>query len=203
MATHNIGMGNIIFWSMLVFGACSPVCADTENFYSRLVVAAKAQTLQPVTYDASYVRIGYPNGDVPADKGVCTDVLIRAYRKVGIDLQVRVHEDMQEAFTVYPRIWGMKQPDANIDHRRVPNLQTFFGRKGITLAISNDPDDYRPGDIVSWMLPGNRPHIGIVVNGISADSSRPLIIHNIGRGPQIEDMLFDFEITGHYRYPRN
>jgi uncharacterized protein len=195
-------MRTIIFWSVISSGVCAPVCADTTDFYSRLILAAKEQTLKPVTYDGSYVRIGYPNGDVPVDKGVCTDVLIRAYRKVGIDLQLRVHEDMKAAFAVYPRIWGMSGPDTNIDHRRVPNLQTFFSRKGMTLAISNDPDDYRPGDIVSWMLPGNRPHIGIVTNEISAVSGRPLIVDNIGHGPRLEDMLFDFEIAGHYRYPR-
>jgi uncharacterized protein YijF (DUF1287 family) len=194
-------MRNIIFWSMIAPGFFASAHAEGENFYLKLVLAAKEQTLQPVTYDGSYVRIGYPNGDVPANKGVCTDVLIRAYRKVGIDLQLKVHEDMKGAFAVYPRSWGMKEPDTNIDHRRVPNLQTFFRRKGRMLAISNDPDDYRPGDIVSWMLPGNRPHIGIVANEKSASSGRPLIIHNIGRGPELEDMLFDFTLTGHYRYP--
>jgi uncharacterized protein len=112
-----------------------------------------------------------------------------------------VHEDMKAAFAVYPHIWGMSGPDTNIDHRRVPNLETFFSRKGMTFAISNDPDNYRPGDIVSWMLPGNRPHIGMVANEKSASSGRPLIVHNIGRGPQLEDMLFDFTLTGHYRYP--
>jgi uncharacterized protein YijF (DUF1287 family) len=194
-------MRNHIFWSLIVSGVCAPACADTENFYLRLVLAAREQTFKPVTYDGSYVRIAYPNGDVPAEKGVCTDVLIRAYRKVGIDLQLKVHEDMKTAFAAYPRIWGMSGPDTSIDHRRVPNLQTFFSRKGMTLAISKAPDDYRAGDIVSWMLPGNRPHIGIVTQEKSANSGRPLIIHNIGRGPELEDMLFDFELTGHYRYP--
>ena len=177
--------------------------AESEDFYSRLIFAAKAQTHHQVTYDGSYMRIAYPNGDVPADRGVCTDVLIRAYRKLGIDLQKEVHEDMKSAFATYPRIWGLKKPDTNIDHRRVPNLQTFFSRQGIKLAVSDDADNYRPGDIVSWMLPGNLPHIGIVVDEKSADGKRPLIVHNIGRGPRIEDMLFNYQITGHYRYPQD
>ena len=175
--------------------------AELEDFYSRLILAAKRQTLIPVTYDGSYMRIAYPGGDVAADRGVCTDVLIRAYRKVGIDLQVDVHEDMKSAFDAYPRTWGLKKPDPNIDHRRVPNLQTLFKRRGVELVISGNPDDYRSGDIVTWMLPGNLPHIGIVTNERSANGGRLLIVHNIGRGPQLEDMLFDYPVTGHYRYP--
>jgi uncharacterized protein len=178
------------------------VPADTENFYARLILAAKEQALTPVTYDGSYTRIAYPNGDVPADRGVCTDVLIRAYRKVGIDLQLEVHEDMKAAFDAYPRRWGLSRPDPNIDHRRVPNLQVFFKRKGFEFAVSGKSDAYRPGDIVTWMLPGNLPHIGLVTDERSPDGSRPLIVHNIGRGPETEDMLFDYVITGHYRYPQ-
>jgi uncharacterized protein len=176
--------------------------ASAESFHTRLILAAKEQTLKPVTYDGSYVRIAYPNGDVPADRGVCTDVLIRAYRRVGIDLQSEVHEDMKAAFDAYPRRWGLSRPDSNIDHRRVPNLQVFFRRKGIAFAVSEKSDDYRPGDIVTWMLPGNLPHIGLVTDERSPDGSRPLIVHNIGRGPGTEDMLFDYVITGHYRYPQ-
>jgi uncharacterized protein YijF (DUF1287 family) len=164
-----------------------------------LVSAALAQTHTRVTYDGSYRRIAYPNGDVPESIGVCTDVVIRAYRKIGVDLQVLVHEDMLRAFASYPRQWGMTAPDANIDHRRVPNLQTFFRRAGAALPVSRDPRAYEPGDLVTWMLPGNLPHIGIVGSERSA-SGVPLVIHNIGRGPEVEDALFAFPITGHYRY---
>jgi uncharacterized protein YijF (DUF1287 family) len=188
--------------AVLLLFFLTPAFSGHEDFYVRLVLAAKAQTLKPVTYDGSYVRIAYPNGDVPADRGVCTDVLIRAYRQVGIDLQLEVHEDMQAAFAAYPRTWGLQRPDTNIDHRRVPNLQAFLARKGARLVLSDNASAYRPGDLVTWMLPGNLPHIGIVTNEKSSDGKRPLIVHNIGRGPQIEDMLFDYTITGHYRYPQ-
>jgi uncharacterized protein len=171
-----------------------------EAFAARLIAAGVAQTAQHVTYDGSYRRIAYPNGDVPADVGVCTDVVIRAYRKVGIDLQLKVHEDMTAAFAAYPRQWGMRGPDANIDHRRVPNLQTFFRRRGAALPVSRRPEDYRAGDLVTWMLPGNLPHIGLVTDRRAADGHTPLIVHNIGRGPEVEDSLFTYPITGHYRY---
>jgi len=166
---------------------------------SELVAAAVAQTRTPVTYDGSYRRIAYPGGDVPETIGVCTDVVIRAYRKVGVDLQVKVHEDMTRAFTSYPRQWGMAAPDTNIDHRRVPNLQTFFRRAGAELPVSREAGAYQAGDLVTWMLPGNFPHIGIV-SGEKSSAGTPLIVHNIGRGPEIEDVLFKYSITGHYRY---
>jgi uncharacterized protein YijF (DUF1287 family) len=157
-------------------------------------------TTHTVRYDGSYQRIAYPGGDVPDQVGVCTDVVIRSYRALGIDLQQRVHEDMSREFSVYPAHWGLTRPDPNIDHRRVPNLQVFFERHGESLPISATPDSYQPGDLVTWMLPGNLPHIGIVVNQRSEDGARPLIVHNIGAGPELEDVLFDFPITGHYRY---
>jgi uncharacterized protein YijF (DUF1287 family) len=169
----------------------------------RLVAAAVEQTSHPARYDGAYRRIPYPMGDVPADGGVCSVVVVRAYRAVGIDLQQRVHEDMQGAFTAYPRAWGLTRPDPNIDHRRVPNLQTFFRRRGAAQAASRDPADYHAGDVVTWMLPGNLPHVGLVVDRRSADGKRPLIVHNIGRGPEIEDSLFAFPVTGHYRYRGN
>lgn len=172
----------------------------TRGFTQDLVAAALERTRHRVTYDGSYRRIDYPGGDVPADVGVCTDVVIRAYRAVGIDLQQVVHEDMRGNFSAYPRIWGLSRPDTNIDHRRVPNLRTFFTRHGTSLTPSRDPDDYRPGDLVTWTVPRNLPHIGIVVDRRSADRRRPLIVHNIGAGPKLEDMLFDYPITGHYRY---
>jgi len=164
--------------------------------------AALERTKHSVTYDGRYLKIPYPNGDVPADMGVCTDVVIRAYRRLGIDLQTLVHNDLRSNIHAYPiaRIWGQTKPDTNIDHRRVPNLQTFFERHGESLSISSQPQKYKAGDIVTWILPGNLPHIGIVSSIISQDSERPLIVHNIGRGPKAEDMLFDYKITGHYRF---
>jgi len=169
----------------------------------RLVAAAIDQTTRPVRYDGAYRRIPYPMGDVPADTGVCTDVVIRAYRALGVDLQQRVHEDMRAAFSAYPRAWGMAHPDPNIDHRRVPNLQTFFRRRGASVEASDDLSSYAPGDLVTWMLPGNLPHIGVVIDRRSTDGRRPLVVHNIGRGPEIEDTLVTFPITGHYRYRGN
>jgi len=167
----------------------------------RLVAAALERTRHKVTYDGAYRRIPYPGGDVPTDVGVCTDVVIRAYRAgLGVDLQKRVHEDMQRAFMRYPTHWGLSRPDPNIDHRRVPNLQVFLTRLGRKLRVSRNPDDYRPGDLVTWTVNGNLPHIGIVTDRRAADGRRPLIVHNIGQGPKLEDMLFDFPITGHFRY---
>lgn len=152
-------------------------------------------------YDPAYVRIAYPLGDVPRDRGVCTDVIVRAYRKMGIDLQELVHKDMKNNFHLYPKTWGMQKPDPNIDHRRVPNLQKFFSRKGKTLPITKQPEDYQPGHIVTWILPRNLPHIGIVSQEKTPDGSRYLIVHNVGSGQVIEDFLFQYPITGHYQYP--
>ena len=173
-----------------------------ESFSSALVAAAIERTQHKIEYDGSYVALEFPGGDVPSHKGVCTDVLIRAYRAIGADLQQEVHNDMSNHFDSYPskRIWGLSVPDSNIDHRRVPNLQVFFARNGKELSISTDGEEYRPGDIVTWMLPGNLPHIGLVTDRHSTDRRRPLIVHNIGAGPTLEDMLFNFKITGHYRY---
>ena len=171
-----------------------------DVFALRLVTAALDRLDHHVTYDGSYRRLDYPGGDVPDSLGVCTDLVLRAYRSVGIDLQRLVHEDMLADFAAYPRLWGASRPDPNIDHRRVPNLQVFFSRHGKVLAVSSDPAIYLPGDIVTWSLPGNLPHIGIVTDRHSRDGSRPLIVHNIGAGPALDDMLFAFEITGHYRY---
>jgi uncharacterized protein len=172
----------------------------TPEFVRQTLAAAMEQTVRPVRYDGSYRRIPYPGGDVPADIGVCTDVLIRAYRAAGVDLQRRVHEDMKRAFGAYPRTWGLSAPDPNIDHRRVPNLQAYFRRHGVARPLTTDMGDYVPGDVVTWMLPGNLPHIGLVSERRSADGQRPLMVHNIGRGPELEDMILGFPITGHYRY---
>ncbi len=173
-----------------------------EDFLRALVEAAKERTGYDLRYDGSYRTIPYPNGDVPSSLGVCTDVIVRSYRKLGIDLQQKVHEDIKANFSVYPskRIWGLDKPDSNIDHRRVPNLQVFFKRHGEKLAVSNNAEDYQPGDLVTWMLPGNLPHIGIVVDLKSGNGYRPLIVHNIGNGPKVDDILFQYRITGHYRY---
>jgi uncharacterized protein YijF (DUF1287 family) len=174
--------------------------AQADEFATRLVSAAVAQTGQRVVYDGSYRRIPYPGGDVPANIGVCTDVVIRAYRQLGIDLQQKVHEDMRAAFSAYPRTWGLRGPDPNIDHRRVPNLQAFFRRRGAARPVPSDAGAYTAGDLVTWMLPGNLPHIGIVSDRRTPDGARPLIVHNIGRGPEVEDMLFEYPITGVFRY---
>lgn len=167
-----------------------------------LADSAVTLTKQKVTYDSQYCRIKYPNGDVPADKGVCTDVVIRAYRKLGIDLQKEVHEDMVSHFTVYPKGFGLKKPDSNIDHRRVPNLVTFFKRHGTTKKISSENKDYLPGDLVIWNLFGGVTHIGIVINKKSGDGKRYLVVHNIGYGQEISDCLFNYTVIGHYSYKK-
>jgi len=172
------------------------------SFYNRLADSALVLTYQRVRYDPSYFKLDYPNGDVPADKGVCTDVIIRAYRKLGIDLQKEVHEDMKANFGEYPKKWGLLRPDRNIDHRRVPNLMTFFKRHGTTLPITQNPTDYKPGNIVCWNLGGGINHIGIVSRKKSHDGQRYLIIHNIGAGQVLEDFLFRYRIIGHYRYEK-
>jgi uncharacterized protein YijF (DUF1287 family) len=194
-----------LFSGLLIFIAQHCSAENLINYADktqRLITAAIAQTQDNVTYNGAYFKITYPMGDVPAQYGVCTDVIIRAYRKLGIDLQQLVHEDMRGNFSLYPakKNWGQTKTDTNIDHRRVPNLQTFFTRHGKKLIGSSNPQDYQAGDLVTWMLPGNFPHIGIVSDRRSADGLRPLIVHNIGAGPQLEDMLFDYTISGHYRY---
>lgn len=167
-----------------------------------LVNAAMERLKHQVRYDGAYVKLDYPMGDVPANTGVCTDVVIRSYRQLGIDFQQLVHEDIKANFNQYPskRNWGLTRPDKNIDHRRVPNLQAFFKRHGKSLAVTKNGDDYKAGDLVTWMVNGSLPHIAIVVKKHSADGKRPMIVHNIGRGPELEDMLFNYPITGHYRY---
>lgn len=174
--------------------------AQSSEAVKSLSDSALELTNQHVVYDPSYFSIDYPNGDVPRNKGVCTDVIIRAYRKIGIDLQKEVHEDMKANFSLYPKIWGLTTTDKNIDHRRVPNLMVFFKRKGVIKTISNNPDDYDPGDIVCWNLGGGTTHIGLVVNKKSTDGKRYLIVHNIGSGQVLEDCLFNYKIIGHYRY---
>ena len=172
-----------------------------RSWTERLIDAAESQIGRTVTYDPAYVKLAYPDGDVPIDRGVCTDVIIRAYRDgLGLDLQKLVHEDMAAHFEAYPKLWGLSRTDRNIDHRRVPNLETFFRRKGAALAVTADAGDYGPGDLVTMRLPGNLPHIGIVTQHMNAEASRPLLVHNIGGGAQLQDVLFGFKLTGHYRF---
>lgn len=181
-----------------LLGITFALFADTIPFAKQLEQAARERLNHKVIYDGKYLSIPYPMGDVPDSIGVCTDVIIRTYRSLNIDLQQLVHEDMRRRFHEYPQNWGLKSTDRNIDHRRVPNLQCFFTRYGESLPVSDNPQDYRPGDMVTWTLPGNLPHIGFV--STSNKDGVPLIIHNVGAGPQIEDFLFWFPITGHYRY---
>lgn len=175
---------------------------NTRPFSIQLSEAALAIINPNIKYDPTYCSIKYPNGDVPKNKGVCTDVVIRAYRKLNIDLQKEVHEDMKANFSKYPNLkkWGMKKTDTNIDHRRVPNLEVFFERKGKKLLVTDSAKDYKTGDIVTWMINGKLPHIGIVTHKKTSDGLRPLIVHNVGYGQVLEDCLFKYKIVGHFQY---
>ena len=164
----------------------------------KLASAAQGQVGKTVHYDAAYVTLAYPGGDVPIDRGVCSDVVVRAFRSLGVDLQVEVHKDMSAHFSAYPHLWGLTRPDASIDHRRVPNLQAYFRRRGKALAVTHVGSDYWPGDIVTWSL-GGPVHIGIVSTIPAPDGTRYCMVHNIGAGTQVEDVLFTYRITGHYR----
>ena len=182
----------------LLLALSQAVLADTAQALA-LVAAARAQVGVTRIYDPSYQRIAYPMGDVPAERGVCSDVVIRAFRAVGIDLQQELHRDMTRQFAAYPKAWGLAKPDSNIDHRRAPNLATWFNRQDYDLPLSEDAADYRPGDVVTWILGGGQPHIGIVSDRRSEDGVRPLVIHNIGWGAREDDALFAYRITGHFR----
>ena len=190
-------MKSVFLTCLLFFGILN---GYAQSFRLRLADSARTLIFQRVQYDPSYFSIAYPGGDVPADRGVCTDVVIRAYRKFGIDLQKLVHEDMKMHFDKYPKNWGLTKPDTNIDHRRVPNLITFFSRHGKVKAVTKNADDYLPGDIVCWNLGGAVTHIGIVTRERSADNRRPMIVHNIGGGQVLEDCLFNFRIIGHFSF---
>lgn len=176
------------------------IADDVSAFRKKLSEKARSIIDASVRYTPDYVSIGYPNGDVPAKTGVCTDVVIRSYRKLGIDLQKVVHEDMRAHFSSYPKNWGATKTDTNIDHRRVPNLETFFSRKGKKLPITQNPDDYKTGAIVTWMINDKLPHIGIVTNQLSKDGKRRLIVHNVGGGQVLEDCLFKYTVVGHFVY---
>ncbi len=192
--TKNIRIIGVLL-SALMSAVATPVTAGAP---AQLVSAAQSQIGVTLRYDPRYQKLSYPGGDVPLAVGVCTDVVIRAYRKLGIDLQVLVHEDMKRAPAAYPKLWGQPGTDANIDHRRVPNLQVFFKRKNAQRPVTQNGQDYVAGDVVTWNLPGHRPHIGIVSS--KQRDGRPLIIHNVGSGTQEDDVLFAYQLTGHYRY---
>jgi len=183
---------------------CSFLTTITKTFEEKLSDAAISIIDSSIVYTPNYVAIKYPNGDVPAKTGVCTDVVIRAYRKLGIDLQKEVHEDMKANFSKYPNFkkWGIKTCDTNIDHRRVPNLEVFFERKGQKLAVTQNANDYKTGEIVTWLIANKYPHIGIITNKKSSDGKRPLIVHNVGGGQILEDCLFSWKIVGHYSYEK-
>ncbi|HLO73837.1 MAG TPA: DUF1287 domain-containing protein [Flavobacterium sp.] len=175
---------------------------NPTDFYEKLSNAAISIIDPEVVYTPAYVGIKYPNGNVPPKTGVCSDVVIRAYRKLGIDLQKEVHEDMKTNFSKYPKTWGLKTTDKNIDHRRVPNLEVFFARKGKTLTITKNASDYKTGDIVTWLLAGDAiPHIGIVTH-IKSNNGNPMIVHNVGSGQVLEDCLLSWKIVGHFRYEK-
>lgn len=189
-------------WLLACVIAVLPVHGEErEDNVRKVTDAALAQTRVTTRYDAAYVGLSYPGGDVPPEGGVCTDVIVRAFRAAGVDLQRSVHEDMAKHFSAYPKLWSLRKPDSNIDHRRVPNLMTFFTRGGKSLPVTRSAPDYQPGDVVSWIIPGGLAHIGLVAAAASAeDPSRHLMIHNIGAGARQEDVLFSYRITGHYRY---
>ena len=183
--------------TLLILSLAPSAMAKSADFVVR---AAQDRLIADVRYDPKYVSLTYPGGDVPADTGVCTDVIIRTYRNAfGFDFQKAVHEDMRKSFDSYPKNWGLKRPDKNIDHRRVPNLETYLKRKGAAIAITKNPKDYKPGDIVTWRLGGRLPHIGIVSDK-KTQWGTPLIIHNVGAGPVEDDLLFNTDIHGHFRY---
>ena len=188
-----------IFLCMLLI---SEAIAEPSSEIGALLRSARAQVGETVGYDGSYRTIAYPGGDVPSATGVCTDVVIRAYRKLGFDLQRLVHEDLKAHFQEYPsrRIWGLMKPDRNIDHRRVPNLEAFFKRHGKVLSIDLEAEPALPGDLLVWVVPEALPHIGIVSDRKRADGSEYLVIHNIGEGAKEEDVIGRFKLTGHYRY---
>jgi len=176
---------------------------QTAQTFEQQIADAAISIIDPsIDYDPAYFSIKYPNGDIPKNKGVCTDVIIRSYRKLGIDLQKEVHEDMLKNFSQYPNLkkWGMTKTDTNIDHRRVPNLEVFFERKGTKLTVTQNAKDYKTGEMVTWMINDKLPHIGIVTSKKSKDGQRNLIVHNVGGGQVLEDCLFEYKIVGHYRY---
>jgi uncharacterized protein YijF (DUF1287 family) len=190
-------------FSCLLLAFCFAAALHAQTlppFGQRLAQAAETQVGKTTVYDPAYVKLAYPGGDIPLERGVCADVVVRAFRAEGLDLQKLVHEDMARAFKSYPQAWGLQGPDTNIDHRRVLNLQCYFERRGWKLPLSQSTSDYLPGDVVAWRLPGsNLPHIGVVSARKDSASGRPLVVHNVGAGAQCEDVLFAYNLKGHYR----
>lgn len=200
-------LGDIITLNMkkttlLLYFLIATQISFAQDFFQQISACALELIDDTIVYDPAYFSIKYPNGDVPEGKGVCTDVVIRSYRKMGVDLQKEVHEDMKHNFSAYPKNWGLKRTDPNIDHRRVPNLMTFFKRHNAQKSITTNAKDYQPGDIVCWNLGGATTHIGIVTDQKNEDKQRYLIVHNIGGGQVAEDVLFAYTIIGHYRYKK-
>ncbi len=196
MILRHFSLLNLAF----LFCIISSHAEKSSDSISIIIRHAKSQTEVTRYYDPSYVRLDYPGGDVSPERGVCTDVIIRAFRATGVDLQKEIHEDMKRGFGSYPKLWGLKRPDSNIDHRRVPNIVTFLTRRAKAVAVSKKGSDYLPGDIVVWKIPGDLDHIGLVVDVGVRNTDRFAVVHNIGRGAQIEDVLFEYKITGHFRY---
>lgn len=189
-----------LVWLLLFISFSSTVSHAGTQPIKKLLLGAYDQIGKTLIYDGSYQRMDYPGGDVSIVRGVCSDVVIRALRRAEVDLQSLVHQDMRRNFSAYPQNWGLSRPDSNIDHRRVPNLMTYFKRQGKTVAVTNNPGDYLPGDFVSWVVPPHLPHIGIVSDQKSSDNDHYLIIHNIGLGARLDDILFAYPITGHVRF---
>jgi uncharacterized protein YijF (DUF1287 family) len=193
-------MRSHFFLSAFLASAAS-LAAQVSREIETFLAAARGQVGKTLTYDSAYTSLTYPGGDVPMERGVCSDVIVRAFRGVGLDLQKEIHLDMQRAFSAYPKNWGLSKPDPSIDHRRVLNLMTFLKRRGKSVPVTQHALDYQPGDLVTCLVPKNLPHIMIVSDQVSAlDPQRRLVVHNIGQGAQIEDRLFEFELTGHYRW---
>ena len=188
------------FLAILLLGSVVLAQAALSPRVEKVVAAANAQIGVTLSYDPAYTALKYPMGDVPLERGVCTDVIIRAFRAVSTDLQVLVHEDMRRAWSAYPKLWGLSRPDSNIDHRRVPNLEVFMQRQGKQIKLSNNGLDYKAGDVVTWTLPSGRLHIGLVSKQLDTTKQRPLIVHNIGSGAQLEDILFAWKLRMRFRF---
>lgn len=189
-----------VLMAVLCLGGVKTYAAPLPHQAAQVVTGAVEQTGYTRLYDPAYIQLAYPGGDPPPDRGVCSDVVVRAFRRAGVDLQKEVHEDMARHFAAYPKQWHLRAPDPNIDHRRVPNLMTYFTRMGKSLPITKRPADYAPGDVVAWDLGGGLLHIGVVSDSRSVDSPAYEMVHNIGAGARLEDVLFSWTIIGHYRY---
>jgi uncharacterized protein len=190
----------LFFLLALLFSSAYGQQAPASRQAQTVAKSALTQIGKTLHYDPAYSQLAYPGGDVPLERGVCTDVVIRAFRSVGVDLQRLVHEDMRRAFALYPKLWGLSRPDRNIDHRRVANLEVFLARRGKKLALSSRGLDYRAGDVVTWTLPSGRLHIGVVTAKLDSSGQRPLVVHNIGAGAQLEDILFAYTLRMRFRY---